>query len=744
MLGRCSQLCFFLFLVLLHLSAKEDTAAEMVEIQVDADRLAIEGEWDRVVAEITSHLESNTGVMLVYKPGIYDQHFILKNIGGSSSEAPLIIRAEESGTTIFQSKGGAVTGLRKQENNRWVAEWRKEWDDARLFQNDFLFKEVFSPDELVVGSYFRDEENQVMQLIPFSLRAGKLPLIEYVVPQAQQPFFQIEQVRNIALRGITFRRMSNNVPAVYLEGVVGGEITDCQFVDGLGSGIVIRNSSELSFSGVKALRNQGYGIHLFDTTRTVFKSVEASHNKLHGIYAEYGGDVFFEYNRFVENAGCGIKVFDGKGVWSFRSSFIAKNEGDGIFTDSERAVLLVNESEISFNFGAGLRIGSLVSKLAYNIFVGNGILGRGTEPLGQITLLEPDKKHLEHQWTDNTFMGTIVGVPLFDLPLLPDGFSFLKNNKNLFFQQYPSDPIRVLHIGLSFEEYQELAGTDLDSFEGDPLFYNIDEFDYQTYPQSPLFSKDSWRKRELKDDPSKTYLAFYNDLLDRIKVNPDQVSDKKYISLKLSSLELPSRTLLSADWPYIASHVDQISLDGVPFVRPFDQGVFLRTQGLLDEVSNLEASMASWDPVNTNFRNELILDEPISRLKKIHILASMQGAADIRYHANIILKNQDEEIGRVEVRSPPKEIPWELKGFSDFLNSTTIQNTERSYFHFSGKKTEPYPFFKINEDGEKDVYFLYKMIGEPISSREKVTSIIISTNAASDAKVFIHGITLER
>lgn len=732
----------FIFLFGGLLSFAEEASAPLVEITISPEQ-----SWDDAWQEVRSKLSAGQGVMVILQSGIYQRAIDLRGFNASLDSPPLIIRAAEAEKAIFSDGGGMISGLTHDTENKWTATWKPEKKEVRLYQRDFLFKRVDAPEKVTVGTYFYDHAKKEIVLQPFFGKKHQIPEIRYSFSQLNQPFLLGANIYNLAIRGIHFQRMESLLPMLSLDGGGNWEITDCLFEDGRGDGLSLRNAEKVSLSGLKILRNGLNGLSLFNCQEIFLQGLEASHNEQQGILSEYGGNTYGKYIRLVENKLCGWKVYGGKGLWTFESGFAAKNGQDGLSSLSPEAVLFITASEISFNFGAGVRLLNTASEMTYNILVGNGIPSKGLEPLGQIVLENASLPHKEHRWNDNILMGTIPGVPLFDLPLVENDFSFLRGAKNLFYQKYDDFPVRILHIGLSLARYQELTGSDLNSYAGDPLFYDIEEFDYQLNPQSPIYQKQNWTTRSLDLTPSEEYQTFLTTLKDEIITNPalTEVSEK-YVEVDISSWKGSGYGLATAvgEWPLFQKDVQRVLLDGIPFVNPFAKGVYLSTQGLSELVEDRENAEVFWTEGEKIVSEEYELPEPVLRAKTFHVLASIRHADQTRSHANVIFKNGEEVVARVELRTPGQSIPWEQSDFRTFLNRTTLQNYERNHFHFRGQLTQSYPFVAVDSLGQKEIVFLYRIHAKPTTGRSRVTSIVIETNGESEAQVFIHGITIEQ
>ena len=692
-------------------------------------------ELKKILQRSRELLSKGEGVMLVLKTGTYSAELDLTD-WEKPADTPFIIRAEKSGSVLWYSSARRIKGWRAVNDNIWEKEKIDFSPDSQLIVGRKTLQRVKGLSvELEHGEYRYNSSNKTLQIRLKSLMVEE-PEVWLGEELSSKPMILADGFSYLALRGISFVGNQAQPGAVWIRRGRGIEITQCSFLYSRGVGLLLEGLQKVSLSSLNASKNTLEGFLLRDTQIVQAISLTAENNGAEGVVIDHGGEMFFSFLRLVDNHQTGLKIRSLGGSVSLENPFVARNRGDGIEVKGSRGLVTIDGGEIAMNQGTGIRLDTAMSNIQYSIIVGNGRPGIGKEPLGQLVLEENKQPPKDHQWEQNIVMGLEPGVPLIDLPFSKKALDSLQNDQNLYFQKSLDYPFRILHLGLTWEEYRILTGTDLRSAYGDPKFYDLMKYDYQLLPESPFINKENWAAFIPNKDRKSAFMTLKDRLFDHSSPHPLYKEDPQPqwlpLTLEKSWIDGTQPLHLFPIAPALSNqNYRQIPFSQLALTLPnrsarerFPKEVFSPDWGT-EESGKVEVLAFL-----TNKKNHYFKD--------LFLLASLDGEGTFSEKAEVkFLYSNGDSIGQI-IRTPGQAIPWESKTFYDHLNQCHLQERTSKAFHFSGLSTQPLAFW--NSENHSATYYYLIRVPNPHPTK-KVRSIALRSNALDNSIAVIHAIT---
>ena len=691
-------------------------------------------ELTKILQRSRELLSKGEGVMLVLKTGTYSAELNLTD-WEKPADTPFIIRAEKSGSVLWYGSARRLKGWLAVDDSIWEKKIDLSLDSQLIIGRKILQRAKGLSEKLGYGEYRYISSNKTLK-IRLNSPVVKEPEVWLADELTGKPMVLADGFSYLALRGISFVGNRSQRAAVWIQQGRGIEITQCSFLHSRGVGLFLEGLQRVSLSSLNASKNTLEGFLLRDTQTVQAISLTAENNGTDGVVIDRGSEIFFSFLRLVDNHRTGLAIRSLGGSLSMENPFVARNLGDGIQVKVSTGLVAIDGGEIAMNQGSGIRLDTAMSNIKYSIIVGNGRPGVGKEPLGQIVLEKSEQPPKKHQWEQNIMMGLEPGVPLIDLPFSKKVLDSLENNQNLYFQKSLEPPFRILHHGLTWEEYRILTSTDLRSAYGDPKFYDLMNYDYQLLPESPFMNKGNWSAFIPNKDRKSAFKNLKDRLFDHSSPHPLYREDPQpqWLSLALE------KTWIIGTQPLYLFPIGEAVRHQTYRQIPFSQLALKLPNRSARERFPKEVFSPDWRteesgkvealPLLTNKKNHYFKD--------LFLLASLEGEGTFSEKAEVkFLYSNGDSIGQI-LKTPGQAIPWESKAFYDHLNQCHWQERSAEAFHFSGRFTQPLAFW--NPENHSATYYYLIRVPNP-NPRKRVRSIVLRSNALDNSIAVIHAIT---
>ncbi|WP_309387746.1 right-handed parallel beta-helix repeat-containing protein [Cerasicoccus frondis] len=421
-------------------------------------------------------------VRVLIEPGVYREAVTLR---GKVNEVNAAIKFEgtDPGHVVLNGTQ-VVDGWDIGDYDIFELPWTPTKTNPTIYCEGARLVEAPSPQQVRQGQvcFVRGEEPKIYLLPPKGgvVKAGTIEV------SRQDAGIQSRDVDGLYLESLAFERgfaaaidiqggdglILNNIAVEYChgDGVRAADLEQVRIrrliVDRCGgNGIVLRGLGKLAMSGAEAKLN-----NWSDQT-----------TELAGVSLERCGAVKVWSLKTSENHGAGL-CLQGNGPAQL-AKITALNNGVGIVTRNSTDLATFSESQIAYNTGDGLVVDGAAAYLMANVFYGNGD--------AQIELA-PGNSACELQISRNILVAR-KGELLIDVAAKEHAILAEKN----LYEAPDKKPFRALGQKLTFAQWQEIAGLDLDSYQGEAKLLEPENYGFTPTPQSPYFKMSQWPVRKL-------------------------------------------------------------------------------------------------------------------------------------------------------------------------------------------------------------------------------------------------------
>jgi hypothetical protein len=345
----------------------------------------------------------NLSTTITVNPGVYRESI---EIAGSSPEVGGSI-------TIQGSRVGAVTisgsdpwtGWQADPQNpdRYVHPWPYSWGPGErpkgfpslepivlrremIFVNGKLLTQVLSENQMSEGSFFIDEPNGRASIWPPSGTDFPAALVEVAV---RPKLFESHRLSGLVLRGLVFEHANPAISmrpasAVAIFSGMNELVEDCTMNWNNWIGFLYNGVTNSVARRVVANYNGGVGMAGFRFKNVTIEDVQTSHNNWRGglgqfkVWEPSGGKFFhvhgalFRRYNAVANQARGLWFDTDNEDVIIEQAFLAQNERDGLFLESNKGPFTIKSSKICRNAGPGIFSSHTESvSLTGNLIFGN-------------------------------------------------------------------------------------------------------------------------------------------------------------------------------------------------------------------------------------------------------------------------------------------------------------------------------------------------------------------------------------
>jgi parallel beta-helix repeat protein len=473
----------------------------------------------------------NLGVKVLIAPGTYRE-----SVGiWQATAAPIIFEAQQKGTVAIAGSD-VWTGWQKQGvGNIYTHAWPYDWGLANVpddWQSDILAQKAFAPivrrremivaagaflkqvlsyGELINGSFYIDEANNVVYLQP---PVGMEMTPTTITEVAVRPSVLLAlKIKNLVLRGIIFKHANSplNSNAVEVGSSSNILVEDCQFIWNNWGGLGVSGSQNITVRRSIAKSNGAIGMAATFGKNFLFEDTETSYNNWRGILGGYTGwsiaglkhlfihDAIYRRHKSMNNNTLGFWLDSDSQNVLIDGAFLHGNLTFGMFIEANQGPVTVKGSTVCHNHGPGFLINNSENvTLENNILYGNEraqILMEGAPIEGRpVKNWETGEQMvlLSERWAirDNDIVGKSASQLLLEVNLggaASQTWTRFKNSlvagKNLWYN--PALPNGFQVYGWSaevknvdFSGWKSISGKDSDSVFTAPQFISPDNHQF--------------------------------------------------------------------------------------------------------------------------------------------------------------------------------------------------------------------------------------------------------------------------
>jgi len=313
------------------------------------------------VNKANSNNQKKIGTKIIVNAGVYRETVSINPVSGQST-VPLTLQAASTGTAVIAasdvvknwsadpSHSGAYQASfsEPQGTCSLPSGWPSSFNIiARhtevVFVNGVPLTQVMSVGQMLAGTFYQDESNNVLHVWPV---AGT-NMSTAVVEAAKRPkTLSITGRSNIVIRGMVLRHAANCINT---------------------SGATVTSSSNILMDGVQANWNNWGGLSISGTSNFTVKNSIASHNGGVGLQAtksQYGLYDFNEtdYNNwrgaqaaFYDWGMGGFKLFQTRNI-TVQNHYSYNNQAQGLWFDTDNKNITVTNATLVGSYNAALQI----------------------------------------------------------------------------------------------------------------------------------------------------------------------------------------------------------------------------------------------------------------------------------------------------------------------------------------------------------------------------------------------------
>lgn len=311
----------------------------------------------RAIEVALENIKSGKGTKILIHPGVYREK--IEIIGtGRNSDAPIILEGLDKDSVII--KGSIILeGSWQQSDDYYTHPWPYNWgiaDDIYLnyglsldeiirrremiFVNGMSLKQVLHKEDLVEGSFFVDEAEDIACLMPpadvdMENSVVEVPTIDTLV--------DIQQISRVALKNLTFTQTNTFHPgsAVSMYRVSHIMLENCDITWNNFYGLGFHSAQSITFKGLSINNNGGGGIIGSSVSNVLIADSETSNNNWRGMRGDY-----YDWHT------SGIKLLVTRGV-EIRNHVSNNNFAPGIWFDSDCRDVIIKDSKTMGNRSPG-------------------------------------------------------------------------------------------------------------------------------------------------------------------------------------------------------------------------------------------------------------------------------------------------------------------------------------------------------------------------------------------------------
>jgi len=532
----------------------------------------------RTIKQAIQKVEENNskgiGVKVIIKKGVYRESIELPFRGNKQTDAPIIIEGDKKSKTIIKGSDIWTDWQRHKETNIYTHKWEFKWGLApyppnweqfvtledivrrreMIFVNGKMLEQVLSPVELKEGSFYVSEEKETVYIwLPSDIDIKKAE-IEVSV---RKGLMRINGRKNVIVRNLIFMHDNTPVQGAAVNVVNSQNIIfeDCQFLWNNWGGFGFSACNNVVARRCIANYNGAVGMGAWKCRNILFEDNETSYNNWRGVRGNFlgwavgGVKALHIHNGLFKNH----KSFQNqtRGFWFdsdcediiVDNAFWCDNLTDGIFIEANQGPITIKNSKICFNKSYGILSNSANVSLENNIIYGNEksqIQFMG----GKEIVLKNFETQKEHRikpegwkFSNNVIVGTKKNQILIDTQPWEFFFSTLSLSKNLYYNYENKNCFKIGSSIVTFSEWQNLTGGDLDSIFADPEFVNPNDYDFSFKKTSPLKTKNKWPKIKLNFSPEDYRKRFFTLDVKKIWERPypflENLKEKKFKSIDI-------------------------------------------------------------------------------------------------------------------------------------------------------------------------------------------------------------------
>lgn len=414
----------------------------------------------------------NVAITITVNPGIYRESI---EIAGSTPDVggPITIQASKNGAvTISGSDQWTDWQANPQYPGTFVHPWMYSWAIGEtpkgfpamdpivlrremIFVNGKLLTQVLSQNQMTEGSFFIDDSNGRASIWPPS---GTDVTTADVEVSVRPKLFESHRLSGLTLRGLSFEHANPAVAmrpaaAVAIFNGTNELVEDCAMSWNNWIGFLYNNVTNSTARRVTANYNGGVGMSGFRFKNVTVEDVQTSHNNWRGALGQFkdwepAGGKFLRLHgaTFTRYTAVGNQA---RGLWFdtdnedviIDHAFLAQNQSDGLFLESNKGPFTIKNSKICRNAGPGIYTSHTESvTVTGSLIYGNQksqifVNGQSKQRAGNNWETGADYIAIAQRWSlsQNTVVGADGGQLLFGT------YQSSPESSSLFFQTLTSN-----------------------------------------------------------------------------------------------------------------------------------------------------------------------------------------------------------------------------------------------------------------------------------------------------------------
>ena len=345
---------------------------------------------------------SGAGVEVLIMPGTYRESASLV-ANGSESTMPIVIEAQTPGSVVMAGSD-VWGGWTAQVNGVYTHSWPYQWGLApyppgwagnvtledivrrreMIFVNGVSLEQQLDPSLLAAGSFYVDETNGMVSLIP---PAGTNMGSAEVEVSDRTNLLYISGMHNLVIRGLVFHHENSFIQQggpLQILNSANILVDNCQLYWNSIGGPLVEGSNHITVQQVVSNYNAFSGMAGYQVMYSLFSNIQTSSNNWRGLAGDFtdwdtaGGkfllmhhDVFQGYTA-VGNSAPGFWLDTDNEDVLVQNGNWTNNLLDGAFLEASEGPIQVSNSISANNGGTGLLFGDAMAvALSGNIFYGN-------------------------------------------------------------------------------------------------------------------------------------------------------------------------------------------------------------------------------------------------------------------------------------------------------------------------------------------------------------------------------------
>lgn len=298
------------------------------------------------------------GTKIIVRPGVYREYVYIGNY--KATTAPLTIQAETAGTAIIAGSD-QLWNWSWSWGNVYIHSWTANlgtcavpsgWPSPiaevgrrteMLVVNGTPLTEVMSTSQLLPGTFYVDDSNQLMYMDP---PAGTNVGTATIEAATRPETLTVQSRSNVVIRDMVFRHAASCINT---------------------NGVNVDGSSNILFDTDQAIWNNWGGIGIFNTNNVTVQWSTASHNGGEGFTTTHGQNVEFYSNESDYNnwRGAQAGLYDwGMGGAKFmymRNTTVEnhvayRNQAQGVWFDTDNQDVTIKNATLSGNVLGSVQI----------------------------------------------------------------------------------------------------------------------------------------------------------------------------------------------------------------------------------------------------------------------------------------------------------------------------------------------------------------------------------------------------